>query len=253
MNTYLRERVARAISSARGAKTWQLHADEADAVLAELGLATADAAPQPQPVCKCSLRTRLVGDGCAACNPALAAELADEAAPQPQDEPVACRHESWEATPHQDGRESRKCADCREYLGVFEAEDAPPSLRDEGSREATPQAEPKADPVEGEPVVCICGEVDGHTTQCLYEHFLAYSGLEHDPMLRYAYFHGANVSIDRPTAPQPQAEPVGKWVLVPREPTRAMLSAGRARAREGYTLEAAWAAMLAAAPERGGE
>lgn len=53
-------------------------------------------------------------------------------------------------------------------------------------------------------------------------------------------------------APQPQAEPVGEWVMVPREPTLAMLGAGRAKARDGYTLEAAWEAMLAAAPDRGG-
>ena len=53
-------------------------------------------------------------------------------------------------------------------------------------------------------------------------------------------------------APQPQAEPVGEWVMVPREPTEAMLGAGRAKARNGYTLEAAWEAMLAAAPKRGG-
>jgi hypothetical protein len=53
-------------------------------------------------------------------------------------------------------------------------------------------------------------------------------------------------------APQPQAEPVGEWVMVPREPTLAMLGAGRAKARDGYTLEAAWEAMLAAAPKRGG-
>jgi hypothetical protein len=49
-----------------------------------------------------------------------------------------------------------------------------------------------------------------------------------------------------------QAEPVGDWVMVPREPTREMLGAGRAKARDGYTLEAAWEAMLAAAPDRGG-
>lgn len=53
-------------------------------------------------------------------------------------------------------------------------------------------------------------------------------------------------------AQQPQAEPVGEWVMVPREPTLAMLGAGRAKARDGYTLEVAWEAMLAAAPDRGG-
>lgn len=30
--------------------------------------------------CKCDLRTKLVGDGCEACHPALAAELAAESA-----------------------------------------------------------------------------------------------------------------------------------------------------------------------------
>ena len=32
----------------------------------------------------------------------------------------ACAHEAWEATPSTAGKESRACADCRKYLGVFD-------------------------------------------------------------------------------------------------------------------------------------
>lgn len=39
--------------------------------------------------CKCDLRTRLVGDGCAVCNPKLAAELEEEGKAEQQAEPVA--------------------------------------------------------------------------------------------------------------------------------------------------------------------
>jgi hypothetical protein len=68
------------------------------------------------------------------------------------------------------------------------------------------------------------------------------------------YHHAADDLLcgELAAAVQPQAEPVGEWMMVPREPTLAMLGAGRAKARDGYTLEAAWEAMLAAAPDRGG-
>lgn len=40
--------------------------------------------------------------------------------------------------------------------------------------------------------------MNGHSTQDNYEHFLAYSGLFDNPILRYAYFHGADEGIDLP-------------------------------------------------------
>lgn len=46
---------------------------------------------------------------------------------------------------------------------------------------------------------CACGG-SPHTTECLYEHFLAYSGLTDQPLLRYAYFHGAGSGCDKPAA-----------------------------------------------------
>jgi hypothetical protein len=41
---------------------------------------------ETEPACKCSLRTRLAGDGCEVCNPKLAAELRQQ--PEPVQEPV---------------------------------------------------------------------------------------------------------------------------------------------------------------------
>lgn len=46
---------------------------------------------------------------------------------------------------------------------------------------------------------CMCGG-NPHTTECLYEHFLSYSGLIDHPLLRYAYFHGAGSGCDKPAA-----------------------------------------------------
>ena len=48
---------------------------------------------------------------------------------------------------------------------------------------------------------CMCGG-SPHTGQCLYEHFLSYSGLTDQPLLRYAYLHGAGFAaeIDQPSA-----------------------------------------------------
>lgn len=43
--------------------------------------------PVQEPACSCSLRGRLVGDGCEVCNPELAAELRQQ--PEPVQEPVA--------------------------------------------------------------------------------------------------------------------------------------------------------------------
>ncbi len=36
------------------------------------------------------------------------------------------------------------------------------------------------------------------STEDDYQHFLAYSGLEHTDLLRYAYFHGADADCDKP-------------------------------------------------------
>lgn len=51
-------------------------------------------------------------------------------------------------------------------------------------------------------------EVAKHSTQDCYEHFLAYSGLEDSPWIKYAYFHGADVGLDRPSTPAPPAAAV---------------------------------------------
>ena len=60
---------------------------DAHVAMNNLRAALAEPAQQPEPVCKCDLRTRLVGDGCEVCNPELAAEFAQQ--PEPVQEPVA--------------------------------------------------------------------------------------------------------------------------------------------------------------------
>lgn len=42
------------------------------------------------------------------------------------------------------------------------------------------------------------GETAAHSTEDDYQHFLSYSGLDHSPILRYAYFHGADVGLEKP-------------------------------------------------------
>ena len=60
---------------------WLLADYESDMERTVAGLEAALAQEQAEPVCKCDLRTRLVGDGCEVCNPGLAAELAQQAEP----------------------------------------------------------------------------------------------------------------------------------------------------------------------------
>lgn len=60
---------------------------------------------------------------------------------------------------------------------------------------------------------CGCTDGESHSVSCRYEHFLSYSGLSDESMLRYAYFHGANVGIEQPHSSQSNgsdcvAEPV---------------------------------------------
>jgi hypothetical protein len=47
------------------------------------------------------------------------------------------------------------------------------------------------------------GDESGHATQDNYEHFLAYGGLDHSPLLQYAYFHGADVGMEKPKIEAP--------------------------------------------------
>lgn len=46
-----------------------------------------------------------------------------------------------------------------------------------------------------------------HSTEDNYQHFLAYSGLEGSDLLRYTYFHGADVGINRPRMQATPAAP----------------------------------------------
>lgn len=86
-----------------------------------------------------------------------------------------------------------------------------------------------------------------HSTQDDYEHFLSYSGLNDDPMLRYAYFHGADAECEKPSAP---AVAVAQgWRLVPDDMTPEMYTAFcETRGIVGTTYKDGWRAALAAAP-----
>lgn len=44
-----------------------------------------------------------------------------------------------------------------------------------------------------------------------YEHFLAYSGLAGTPVVRYAYFHGADIGLDRPPSGGGSGGLPAKW------------------------------------------
>jgi hypothetical protein len=46
--------------------------------------------------------------------------------------------------------------------------------------------------------------IEGH-----YRHFLAYSGLRDTPLVRYAYYQGAGVGVDRPSLSPDDQEPLG--------------------------------------------
>ncbi|MGL4242627.1 MAG: hypothetical protein ACRCTI_16065 [Beijerinckiaceae bacterium] len=54
-------------------------------------------------------------------------------------------------------------------------------------------------------IAALDAQVPKHSTQDCYEHFLAYSGLEDSPWIKYAYFHGADVGVDRPSIAAPVA------------------------------------------------
>lgn len=57
-----------------------------------------------------------------------------------------------------------------------------------------------------------------HPAQDRYEHFLSYSGLADDPMMRYAYFHGADADCEKPPRPK-------MWKIVALEPSSHQLHA----------------------------
>lgn len=58
----------------------------------------------------------------------------------------------------------------------------------------------------------IRAHLNPHPVQDLYEHFLSYSGMSDDQMLRYAYFHGANADCEKPAHPPAPAVPDGEAV-----------------------------------------
>lgn len=57
-------------------------------------------------------------------------------------------------------------------------------------------------------------QAEVHSTQDNYEHFLSYSALTDDPMLRYAYFHGADADCEQPQASSAQSAPAGELRVV---------------------------------------
>ena len=79
-------------------------------------LRAALAQEQAEPICKCDLRTRLVGDGCEVCNPKLAAQFAQEQA-EPVQEPVG--HEALRLA----GLALIGLAEHDQYCEVFDVDD----------------------------------------------------------------------------------------------------------------------------------
>jgi len=53
-------------------------------------------------------------------------------------------------------------------------------------------------------------EGTGHSTEDNYQHFLSYSGLDGDDLLRYAYYHGADVGLERPALAATGKQQVGE-------------------------------------------
>ena len=126
MNT-LREAAQRALDRLRMYYYGTGFAEDAECIAA---LERALARKQAERVCKCDLRTRLVGDGCEVCNPELAAELAQERA-EPVQEPVAWIHRQgdfWEFGCHRltDGEKARGWTEEPLYLTPPKAEPVQP-------------------------------------------------------------------------------------------------------------------------------
>jgi hypothetical protein len=48
-----------------------------------------------------------------------------------------------------------------------------------------------------------------HPIEDRYRHFLGYAGLRDTPLVRYAYYHGAGVGMDRPALQPKDQEPLG--------------------------------------------
>ena len=62
---------------------------------------------EPEPQCKCDMRTKLVGDGCAVCNPELAAELMPQCIDGEAHDFIP-----WKTAP--DGTLFYRCTKCKE-------------------------------------------------------------------------------------------------------------------------------------------